>query len=79
MGHNYSVEYKKGKENKATNALSRQYEQEDNEQKLLQVTITNIQPQWMEEVKSSYQGDEKVQQLLAQTIMSPEVDKQFLV
>lgn len=73
MGHNYTVEYKKGKENKATDALSRQFEQEESEHKL-QVIATNIQSRWVEEVKSIYEGDEKAQQRMTQIVLTPELD-----
>lgn len=45
MVHNYTMEYKKGKENKAVDALPRQYEQEESDLLTLKATSTKIEPQ----------------------------------
>lgn len=58
LGYNYKIEYKKARENKAANALSRVPE-------LNQVmAITTSIPSWIEEVQQSYLGDNKCQELL---------------
>jgi hypothetical protein len=53
---NYTVEYKKGKENKAADALSRR------DCTLLPVTL--IQPTWVASVESSYLQDPSCQELI---------------
>lgn len=70
MEHNYTVEYKKRKESKADDALSRQYEKEEGDLKVLMVTITRLEPKWVEEVKFSYFEDDKTQQLITQTLLT---------
>lgn len=51
MGFNYTIEYKKGLDNKAADALSRK----DEDGELQQVTV--LQPAWVQEVMKSYDND----------------------
>jgi hypothetical protein len=53
---NYTIEYKKGKENKAADALSRR------DSNLLSLTV--IQPTWTESVEHTYIQDTHCQELL---------------
>jgi hypothetical protein len=53
LGYDYKIEYKKGKENRAADALSRKPQVEQ-----LQV-VTLVIPKWVQEVIESYKGDEK--------------------
>lgn len=69
MGHNYSIEYKKGKENKAVDALSRQFEQGVTREELLQVVNTTIMPIWVEDITSSYEKDDQIQEMMAQALL----------
>jgi hypothetical protein len=63
MGLQFKIVYHKGKENKATDALSRVGH-------LMGVTVVSaIQPQWIQEVINSYTTDEVAQQLLAKLAM----------
>lgn len=79
MGHDYTIEYKKGKENKAADALSRQFETTSQEESSLNAVSTHIKSSWVEEVISSYEGDSDTQQLLSQTILLPDIDADFSV
>jgi transposase InsO family protein len=60
---NYTIEYKKGKENKAADALSRR------DSNLLSLTV--IQPTWTESVEHSYIQDTQCQELLQKLCLSP--------
>lgn len=51
MGFSYTIQYNKGLENKAANALSRR----DDPVEMLQITV--IQPMWLAKVISSYEED----------------------
>lgn len=66
LGYNYKIEYKKGRENKVADALSRVYA---NEQAM---AITTSIPLWINDVIKSYEGDEKCQELESQ----PSIDAQ---
>jgi hypothetical protein len=52
LGYDYRIEYKKGRENKAADALSRAPNQAS-----LQVLSSNV-PKWITEVIDSYENDE---------------------
>ncbi|XP_070020520.1 uncharacterized protein [Nicotiana sylvestris] len=64
LGLSYEIQYKKGVENVATNALSRQFEEEA-ECKVISV----VQPTWMQEVLSSYEEDIEVDKVLSQLLL----------
>lgn len=64
LGYNYAVEYKKGRENRAAEALSR-----NSNLKVLAVTL--ITPQWVELLQKSYEQDEYCLQLLTKFSVSP--------
>lgn len=53
LGYNYTIEYKKGKENIAADALSRMIPQ------LVNMAISTVQPKWMEEIHTIYENDPK--------------------
>ncbi|WVZ83700.1 LOW QUALITY PROTEIN: hypothetical protein U9M48_030821 [Paspalum notatum var. saurae] len=65
LGYNYTIEYKKGKENKAADALSRT----PLHQSVLPITV--ITPTWIQEVQNSYITDERCQQLLTKLTVAP--------
>lgn len=67
MGLDYTIQYKKGKENLAADALSRRGVEEGNNQ-----AITAVVPTWISEVSESYEGDQKVQQIIAEILLHPD-------
>lgn len=61
LGLNYKICYKKGKENKAADALSRRDWTEMGEMNLL---ISTVVPTWVQEVLTSYEHDEAVKEMI---------------
>jgi len=65
MGLDYIIQYKKGRENMAVDALSICHEEGSS------AAIIVITPDWYQEVVTSYEGDEKIKELLEQLILDP--------
>jgi RNase P subunit RPR2 len=63
LGYNYTVEYKKGKENKVADALSRV------KHRVLSMFSSSAIPVWITEVIQSYKEDTKCQELMQQLIV----------
>jgi hypothetical protein len=59
LGYDYIIEFKRGRENKAADALSRSPDQ----QSLLR--ITSVVPKWIEDITSSYTTDAHCKDLIA--------------
>ena len=57
LGYNYTVEYKKGKENRVANALSRASHAELH-------TISSVIPVWIEQVTASYEQEQRCLDLI---------------
>ncbi|KAL2253797.1 UNVERIFIED_CONTAM: Retrovirus-related Pol polyprotein from transposon [Sesamum indicum] len=66
FGLSYEVQYKKGKENKAADALSRRDSQEDTSQ--THAISTHI-PLWIQEVQESYEGNTLFQTILQSKVI----------
>ncbi|KAJ4756090.1 polyprotein [Rhynchospora pubera] len=62
MGLDYKIEYKRGVTNKVADALSRVEAKENHVSELR--AVTELKPQWVEEIKESYQGDSGAHELL---------------
>lgn len=60
LEYDYTIEYKKGKENVVADALSRR----DSISSMQCQTVTVVVPQWTEDVKNSYKGDSDSDRLL---------------
>ena len=65
MGLDYTIEYKKGRENKVADALYRRENVEGNE--MVVNAVTQIVPSWIEELKGSYEGEKWAQDNLEGT------------
>uniref|UniRef100_M1BR37 Retrotransposon protein n=1 Tax=Solanum tuberosum TaxID=4113 RepID=M1BR37_SOLTU len=71
LGLDYAVQYKKRTKNRVVDALSRQFENGDTpgsnqpiERQLLALSV--VEPKWMLEISSSYEGDAHVEAMIAE-------------
>ena len=71
LGFDYQVEYKKGKENKVADALSRQIAPEQ----LMAITTAN--PLWVTEVIDSYSKDDHCKELITKLSVDPEAEANY--
>ena len=71
LGLQYKILYKKGLENKAADALSRQAEPGT------VAAISTSTPQWLEIIVEGYTKDDQTKQLLTELIITGSTDKGF--
>ncbi|KAE8694183.1 hypothetical protein F3Y22_tig00110788pilonHSYRG00591 [Hibiscus syriacus] len=69
LGFNYTIQYKKGRSNKATYALSRQ--QLDSGE-FLQIGVTFITPTWVNDIENSYEADVIAQEKIPILVLQPD-------
>lgn len=65
LGYNYTVEYKKGRENRAADALSRAPIEP------AAMALSIVKPVWLEEVQNTYTQDDSCLQLIAKLSITP--------
>lgn len=68
MGLYYTIQYKKGADNRVADALSRCVEAPQEAQ--LQVVTMAVTPAWMLEVLLSYEGDLEVEKICVELVLS---------
>jgi hypothetical protein len=66
MGYNYTIEYKRGKENKVVDALSRRPQPDS-----INAISTTI-PLWVNDVQASYTDDRKCKELAEPLHVKPD-------
>jgi len=64
LGYDFTIEYKKGTENRVADALSRQFEELHEDGHLSVSLISFPTPTWVEDLKSSYMSDPSTKELL---------------
>lgn len=64
LGYDFTIEYKKGAENKVADALSRQFEELPEGAHLSVSLITFPTPNWVEDLKSNYMSNPSTKELL---------------
>jgi hypothetical protein len=67
MGLQYKIQYKKGCDNGATDALPRQVHESCH-----LLAVSSVQPVWLQDIVSSYTDDSKAQSLLQKLAASPQ-------
>lgn len=59
LGYDFSISYKKKKENKVANTLSRRKEALEVEEELM-AKLTFLNPNWAKELKASYNNSDEI-------------------
>ena len=80
LGLDYEIQYKKGSDNTAADALSRKTfcGQEDQPENSL-LAISAVKPKWMEELYRSYEGDEHWQSVIAQCLLDSHTHSDYQI
>lgn len=69
MGLDYTIQYKRGVDNTAADALSRRIPLETEQAETM--AVTELIPKWIEELKASYEGDGWVKEALTKVEVQP--------
>jgi hypothetical protein len=77
LGYDFVIEYKKGKENRVADALSRKFEEVVNQEELSISLISFPTPNWIAELKQSYLHDPDTKDLLLTLQQGGDVPKGF--
>lgn len=64
IGLDYTIEYKKGTSNRVADALSRRGKGEGG---VLNSMISELKPEWLEDVKRSYEDDNNISKMLKES------------
>lgn len=75
LEYDYTIEYRKGKENLVADALSKK----DSLHSMQCNNITMVVPQWTEDVKNSYKGDNDSDKLLKKVAADTDPTPKFSV
>lgn len=75
LGLDYTIQYKKGTENVAADALSRR----ETESEVTALAISAVQPQWIDDLVRSYKDDEWATDNLTNALVSPAADPRISV
>jgi len=79
LGYDFLIEYKRGKENRVTDALSRQFEDQDSRVDISISLISFTHSSWIAELKESYLHDEDTKDLLLSLQQSQLTPKEFTI
>lgn len=71
LGLQYRITYKKGVDNRATDALSRVTPLET------AMVVTSVQPAWLDDILASYNANPQAQRLLEQLAIRPDPKGRF--
>jgi hypothetical protein len=76
LGLDYIIQYKKGTDNKAADALSRQMQDNTTGETM---AITEVIPAWIAELKESYMGDDWAKEVLSKAVSTVSTDQSIRV
>jgi hypothetical protein len=79
LGYDFVIEYKRGKENKVANALSRVFEEPAVPVATICSLISFPSPTWLEELKLSYDSDPGTTELLHKFQLGEDVPKGYML
>jgi hypothetical protein len=79
LGYDFLIEYKHGKENRVTDALSRQFEDQDSRVDISISLISFPHSSWIAELKESYLHDEDTKDLLLSLQQGQLTPKEFTI